>query len=186
MAIKFTDKGIGKVPIPANAPVDYADALTPGLSLVVRPSGSKSWCVRYRYNGKQRRLTLGTYPVISLADARELARDKLKLVELGRDPATEEQVAKRTATEHSYPAIVEAYIRREAMKENKSWAEQSRALGLYVPTLTKRMLRHPPPSFGPPPELVLLPVKGGLAERWADTPVRDITRRQISEAIEEC
>jgi Arm DNA-binding domain len=55
--------------------VDYFDDLTPGLSLRITSNDVRSWTVFYRdKNGRQKRLTLGRYPVVGLADARELAR----------------------------------------------------------------------------------------------------------------
>ena len=42
-----------------------------GLFLVVQPSGAKSWAYRYRHYGKPRKLTLGPYPLIPLADKRD-------------------------------------------------------------------------------------------------------------------
>ena len=50
------------------------DGSVPGLYLVVQPSGVKSFALRYRYGGKSKKLTLGRYPTLSLADARQKAR----------------------------------------------------------------------------------------------------------------
>lgn len=41
-----------------------------GLQLWVRSSGTKTWISAYRFNSKQTRMTLGTYPIISLSEAR--------------------------------------------------------------------------------------------------------------------
>lgn len=52
-----------------------------GLHLLIAPSGSKTWRLAYRFQGRQRCLTLGVYPSLSLAKARtqrELAKDKLR------------------------------------------------------------------------------------------------------------
>lgn len=57
-----------------------------GLHLLVSSSGSKTWRLAYRFEGRQRCLTLGLYPTLSLGKARkgrELAKDKLRE---GRDP----------------------------------------------------------------------------------------------------
>ncbi len=45
-----------------------------GLYLVVQPSGVKSWALRYRYAAKPKKLTLGRWPVMGLADARAAAQ----------------------------------------------------------------------------------------------------------------
>ena len=51
--------------------VDHFDKGFPGLALRLSYGGGKSFVFFYRIGGRQRRLTLGTYPAISLADARE-------------------------------------------------------------------------------------------------------------------
>jgi integrase len=58
-----------------------------GLFLLVQPKGGKLWRLKYRIDGKEKSLSLGTYPDVSLADARE-ARDKArKLIAVGDDPS---------------------------------------------------------------------------------------------------
>ena len=57
-----------------------------GLSLVVKPSGARSWVVRVSVNGRKRDLGIGPWPAVSLAAARQ-RRDEIKAdVEAGRDP----------------------------------------------------------------------------------------------------
>lgn len=55
---------------PADKIQKYSDGR--GLSLVVHPNGSKYWHGRYRVNGKEQTKSLGSYPDVSLAQAREL------------------------------------------------------------------------------------------------------------------
>ena len=68
---------------------EFWDELVPGLALRVGRGGTKSYIVRYRANGKHRRLTIGKHPHLSLADAREKARAKLADAQGGADPAQE-------------------------------------------------------------------------------------------------
>ena len=65
---------------------EVPDGYVHGLYLVVQPTGSKSWAVRYRYGGKTRKATLGGYPVFSLVQARDKATALLRTVSEGRDP----------------------------------------------------------------------------------------------------
>ena len=58
-----------------------------GLTLVVKPNGTKLWWLRYRFAGKAKTLSLGQYPLISLKDARERAYDARKLLANGADPS---------------------------------------------------------------------------------------------------
>ena len=65
-----------------------------GLYLVMHPSGKESWAIRYRHNGRPRKLTLGNRSGISDRDARRLARMFLSQIAEGRDPAGEKQERK--------------------------------------------------------------------------------------------
>ncbi len=57
-----------------------------GLHLHVATSGHKSWRYQYRFEKKERLLTLGAYPEVSLADAREKRDEAKKILREGRDP----------------------------------------------------------------------------------------------------
>ena len=66
-----------------------------GLYLAVRPSGSKSWKWKYRFQGREKKLTLGPYPLLSLKQARD-ERDKARLALLdGTDPGAAKQETRR-------------------------------------------------------------------------------------------
>ena len=65
-----------------------------GLFLLVQPSGGKLWRFKYRIDGKEQKLGLGTYPDVSLATAR-IARDEArKQLAAGADPSFEKKRAK--------------------------------------------------------------------------------------------
>jgi hypothetical protein len=77
MAATLTQKAIETAkPDPAKRR-EIPDGGLPGFYLVVQPSGAKSWAVRYRFAGTPRKLTLGPYPLLSLAVARQAAREAL-------------------------------------------------------------------------------------------------------------
>jgi len=68
-----------------------------GLQLWVHPSGSKLWRYAYRFSGKQKLLSFGPYPIVSLAEARD-ERDKAKkLLVKGIDPSEARKWAKAEA-----------------------------------------------------------------------------------------
>src|SRR6476661_1003237 len=73
---------------------EYWDAALPGFGLRVTPNGVRTWTVRYRHNGRLHRLTLGRYPMLSLADARELGRNALRRAGLGDHPAGDKLAAR--------------------------------------------------------------------------------------------
>ena len=70
----------------------------PSLGLRVAPSGRKTWFVMYRAHGRLRRYTLGTYPAMSLADARQRATDARHSVAHGGDPAAQRQAVRHAPT----------------------------------------------------------------------------------------
>ena len=87
MPVTLTDRVVQQAKTKA-ARTEIADAVLPGLYLIVQPTGAKSWAVRYRVGRRTRKLTLpGRYPVVSLAKAREAARLALESVTAGADPA---------------------------------------------------------------------------------------------------
>jgi integrase len=87
MPVTLTDRVVQQAKA-KGARVEIADAVLPGLYLIVQPTGVKSWAVRYRVGRRTRKLTLpGRYPVLSLAKAREAARTALESITAGEDPA---------------------------------------------------------------------------------------------------
>lgn len=68
-----------------------------GLHLFVTTKGHKSWRLRYKFGGKERRLLLGSYPDVTLARARDLRDDAKRLLRDHRDPAMEKHKRKITA-----------------------------------------------------------------------------------------
>jgi integrase len=93
---------------------EYRDAKTPGLALRVTPRGSRSWTLRYRtHEGVQRRYTIGPYPAVSLASAREQALAVLTQAASGGDPAKAKKAARQTATAsrlHTIGDLAERYF----------------------------------------------------------------------------
>ena len=73
---------------------EVPDPALSGLYLVIQPSGAKSWALRYRYGGKPKKLTLGKWPVMGVADARAAASEAIDAVEHGTDPGAAKQKAK--------------------------------------------------------------------------------------------
>ncbi|WP_293452677.1 Arm DNA-binding domain-containing protein, partial [Phenylobacterium sp.] len=65
-----------------------------GLYILLQPTGSLLWRFAYRFDDKQKVLALGSYPDLSLRQARKAADDARDLLADGRDPAVERKAAK--------------------------------------------------------------------------------------------
>lgn len=87
----LTDLSIRKLR-PKESLYEVADVR--GLFLRVNPSGEKSWCIRYLFDGAPKRMTIGRYPALSLAEAREKHSVALMEVQKGIDPAAKAREAK--------------------------------------------------------------------------------------------
>ena len=70
-----------------------------GLYLEVAPSGGKWWRLKYRYQGKEKRLSLGVYPDVSLKDARERRDAARKRLANGIDPSGHRKATKSARAE---------------------------------------------------------------------------------------
>jgi hypothetical protein len=82
----LTATSVEKLPLPRNGQVEYYDRRLPSFGLRVSYKGSKAWFVMTRLAGRLVRITLGRYPMISLAAARDHARNAIRQVEEGLDP----------------------------------------------------------------------------------------------------
>lgn len=79
-----------------------------GLFLNIMPTGSKIWRVAYRVDGKQKTVTVGKYPAVTLAQAREKCTEARKLLAEAVDPVAQRRASKKakaTATENNFEAI---------------------------------------------------------------------------------
>ena len=91
---------------PGPKPVKLSDAK--GLYLLVNPTGSKLWRWKYRVLGKEKVMTLGGYPEVSLAQARDGMEAARKLLAAGNDPMANrkaDKLASRVAAENSFETV---------------------------------------------------------------------------------
>ncbi|MCK7291749.1 tyrosine-type recombinase/integrase [Enterobacter bugandensis] len=66
-----------------------------GLYLQVEPNGSRYWRMKYRFADKEKRLSFGVYPTVTLADARQKREDAKKLLAAGEDPGEVKKAKKQ-------------------------------------------------------------------------------------------
>jgi len=129
--------------------------LSGSFGLRVTDRGVKSWVAMYRVENerkpgtkRQRFITLGRYPSISLSEARELAREALKTAGRGVDPveaAKEEQI--RKASVRTLGQAVDQFLERYVRRHNRSWREVQRVFDIYIlPKWNDRPLEHITPT----------------------------------------
>ncbi|NUJ80265.1 tyrosine-type recombinase/integrase [Methylocystis sp. FS] len=96
---------------PAAKPYKLSDG--GGLHIIVKPSGSKLWRLKYRFLGKERLLSFGEFPLFSLAEARTKRDEAKKLLASGVDPNVKkklDQLAAETAARNTFGLVAEEFI----------------------------------------------------------------------------
>lgn len=122
---KLTTRFVDSIKPPKSGRVEHWDAGTPGFGLRVSGSGRKTWVLMFRHRRRLRRLTVGTYPALSLAGARDKAKAALRQVADGHDPAEQKMMECHADT---FRDLAEQYIERYAKERKRSWKEDRRAL----------------------------------------------------------
>jgi integrase len=121
----------------------------PGLALRVTPDGVRTFALRYRLAGQQRRLTIGRYPAMGLGEARTAARAGLEMAMRGEDPAATKAEAKREREANTVAAVVALYVDRNLKRNTRRWQD------------AEAMLRR------------------DVVSVWAARPLASITRRDV-------
>lgn len=84
-----------------------------GLFLLLQPSGGKLWCLKYRYLGKEKKLSLGIYPDVPLKVARQRRDEARALLANGADPASVKfdlEAKAKVAAANTFKSIADEYI----------------------------------------------------------------------------
>jgi integrase len=95
-----------------------------GLFVLVKTNGSKLWQFKYRLSGKERLLSIGVYPDVSLAQARKAKEEARSKVASGIDPSEAKQTARRVKQEEAaqtFELIGQLFLEKQR-KEGKSKA----------------------------------------------------------------
>jgi len=133
---------------PKAARFDVADSKITGLRLTVLPSGQKSWSVRYTVNSRDRRLTIGRFPIVGLDQARKLASAALRAVAEGVDPQAKKIEGRRRAQagldkEELFGAVWDRYLAeyvRPNLKASTVTEMERLAKAQILPKFRKRKL----------------------------------------------
>jgi integrase len=99
---------------------DVTDPGRRGFQVRVFPSGQKSFQFRYHHHGITRRLTLGPYPAVALAEAHFAHAEAVKLLSLGRDPFTIRLSAREQDTSAgTVGELAEEFVQRYVLRQHK-------------------------------------------------------------------
>ena len=109
---------------------DYKLADAQGLYLLVKTSGSKYWQLKYRFGGKERTLSIGVYPAVTLAQARSKREEARNMLAEGKDPSYEKQAQKRAhreSTAITFKAIASEWFNHKARQWSKRYHDDQLA-----------------------------------------------------------
>jgi integrase len=156
---RLTDASVQRLRPPAGkSRADIFDAAMPGLC--IRLSGERrTWCLFYRFGGKQKRLSLGHYPGTSLAAARAAANAARLQIEAGTDPAEAKATVKAKAARppDTFENVVEQFIRLDLERRHR----------------TPRYIRNTRAMFA-----------NHVTPRWRGRDIKSIGRRDLIELLD--
>ena len=115
---RLTAASVERLRPPAKGRIEHWDSLLPGFGLRVSETGSKAWILMYRVGRRQRRLTLGKYPALGLAKARERAREALDQLDHGTDPAAHRRGLQGGSTD-TFESVAGLFIDRYARRHQR-------------------------------------------------------------------
>jgi integrase len=138
---RLTDADVKSLKAPEHGRLEVRDSDVRGLTIRVTEKGSKSWILWYWHSAakRKRRLTLGEYPAISLAKARDVAREHKKTIANGGDPAIAKQTEQAPKTVGEAMAL---YIEESKRNNKRTWQGEVWLSNKHVlPVWRNRLLR---------------------------------------------
>ena len=125
MKQKLTPKTVEHLTPNTHRRLEVWDTALPGFGIRAYPTGRKVWFLIARVKGRQRRFSIGTYPVLSLGDARSKAQQILRDVQIGRYDAP-------ALTQTTFEEAVELFVSLYARPKNRGWRETERILTKFA------------------------------------------------------
>jgi len=126
-AYKFTDAKIRSLK-PKVHKYDVLEFNRSGFAVSIFPSGKRSWVYLYKYRGCSRRMTLGPYPMITLAEAHDLHLEAYRAYRNGEDPGRKKvEYETKEKAEPTFGDLAAEYLAK-AKKKKKTWKDDERIL----------------------------------------------------------
>ena len=123
--MKLTNRQIQLTKPPKTGRITLTDGN--GLQLRITSSNKRSWSLQYRHGGSMLKYTIGTFPDISLKDARARSTELRASIQAGNDPQSAKRLA-RLPTSTTVAQCFEEYLRDYLKLHLKSWPEYERAM----------------------------------------------------------
>ena len=133
---KLTDAFLRNLKPPAEAQIEYWDTLTPGFGVRASYGGRRAFQVLTRIGGKLHRFTLGSYPKLSLSDARDQAEKIIKDAAKGIAPKEREAEERRKAQadrRNTFRSVAEEFMADHA-KDLRTKTEMQRIINVDLST----------------------------------------------------
>jgi integrase len=157
--LRLTSVAVDRLSAPQAGQTEYYDTYLPAFGLRVSYSGTKAWFLMTRVDGKLTRITLGRYPALSLAGARDKARQLLERAKAGDDPRR-----------------MEAEERHRKIRERHNTFEKVAAL--FMDHYVDRKLR---PSTAREYRRIL---RGHDTQDWRSRPITSLDKLDVLELIQ--
>lgn len=131
MNVKLTKPIIDKATYEGRVGRRYVlwDSEIPGFGLRVYPSGKKSFILSFRSGGQKQLLTLGQYGVLSLQQARDMAKKNLGDVVQGKNPLQQRKEIKQG---ESMKDLCSDYLETHSKQHKKSWEKDQTLINLHI------------------------------------------------------
>lgn len=121
---------------PSEKPRKLSDGA--GMYLLVTPAGGRLWRLKYRIDGREKQLSIGTYPEIGLSDARKRRDEAKSMIAQGKDPSREKRrnkAQKRIEAGNTFAAIANEYCAKRKRDGNKGWSPATAKRSEYLLSL---------------------------------------------------
>ncbi|MFT7087839.1 MAG: integrase [Rickettsiales bacterium] len=135
--INFTKSTIDKLPIPEKKLSYYKDSKEKGLSLYITTNGIITFFVRKRVNGKDARMMIGSFPEISVENARKIALKIKSEIAQGINPNQEKEKLRQ---EETFGELFQEFMERYSKKEKTTWKADEREVNRLCSHWFKRKI----------------------------------------------